>query len=536
LTADDEVIYSSCNTPAKSIAVSHKIASGYEVGKPVTGYVARSWATKVIKNTTRVLPFYPEGSGWKLAPGGYGGTLDVEKHFLLPDEITVLKATLFVSIHFGTDKAKAKFVDLRVNDVQKKGDVVWLYLEESSVGVEVSTAAYGTVDVTKEIRGGENTIRLRIGTPKFYHAHIHPGMRLIVTYSLTSEVAAAGKVFLRRYYFDNVEGRTGAWSIISFFVPEGAKNVNASLHLEIKDIEDSTYFGINTTDIAIYINSEEPFYKDGVNDPAEWPWYCYKIRDYYCYRDLGEDFDMELIFNITERLINGTNIVATYLNSYGDLHWGDDSVIIYSDPIENPEDSSYIEVYYELEEVPFGYGEIDLTKETLFESEPENPKTFEFNVTQPRSKIISSFAHVAQGFSSMLEVNATYDDEPWSTVFISPAIRATPEAVYISPKIWKVGTNYIRMRDFQPWGSTSPGNYILPWSSFEYTYIVKALVSYGDVFASETLAIEDAIQRLIEQLGGEEISAEEIQTDTKSIAGIRWLWGPSLFKLVAWES
>jgi hypothetical protein len=531
LTVDNEVIYSSCSTPAKNIAVSYKITSGYEVGKPVSGYIARAWVTKIVKNTTEIIPFYPEGSGW----GHPTRILEVSKKFLLPTNVTILNATLFVSIHFGTDKSQAVFTQLRVNGVQKKNDVVWLYLEESSVGGEVTTAAYGYVDVTKEIKAGENEISLEIGTP-FYHSHIHPGMRLVVTYSLPQEIAGANKTFKKRYYFDNVEGETGAWAILSFFIPEKAKNANATLHLKIKGIEDSTYRGINTTDISIYINSGQPFYIDGVNDPENSLLYCKRIRYYYCERDLSASRDVDLTFNITNRLINGTNVVAVYFNSYSDYHWGDEDAEIYSDPIDDPNNSSYVEVYYELEEAPFGYGEIDLTKEVLFGGEAENPKTFSFNLTEARSRIIESFTHIAQGFSSMLEVNATFNGLPWKKVFVSPAVRAVPEAAYIPPTIWSVGLNYIKMRDFQPGGSTSPGNYILPWTSFEYTYLVKGLVGYGSVFNSSQLAIEDAKNRLITQIGAEGINATDIQVDSKSVAGIRWLWGPSLFKIIAWSS
>jgi hypothetical protein len=98
-----------------------------------------------------------------------------------------------------------------------------------------------------------------------------------------------------------------------------------------------------------------------------------------------------------------------------------------------------------------------------------------------------------------------------------------------------VGVNHLELTDIQPGGSTSATNYILPWSSFEYTYLVKGLVGYGNIFNSSQLASDDAIQRLISQIGAEGISAESIEVDAQSVQGIQWLWGPSLFKILSWE-
>jgi len=345
LQTENETIYSSCNFTSKTISVAYALASGYEIGKPVSGYVARAWLTKYKKNTTQIIPFYPEGSGWT------GNPLEVTKSFSLPSNITIYNATLFVSVHFGTSKSQAEFQQLLVNGNQKKNNVVWLYLQEASGWYgEVTTAAYGYVDVTNDIQPGNNTIYLKIGTPN-YHSHLHPGFRLIVVYSLTQEMQAGSQTFKKRYYFDNVNGNTGAWSMLSFYIPENAKNINAKLHLNLKKVEDSTYSGMNTTDIKIYVNSKEPFYYDGINKEND-EYYCSRLRNYYCYRSLSSARDVILDFDITNKVINGTNVVSVYVNSYGDIHWGDKEAIIYSDPLNDPENSSYVEVSYEIDK-PF---------------------------------------------------------------------------------------------------------------------------------------------------------------------------------------
>ncbi|MBI5133614.1 MAG: hypothetical protein HZA83_02775, partial [Thaumarchaeota archaeon] len=437
-------------------------------------------------------------------------------------------ATLYVSIHFGTDKSQAEFQQLKVNGVQKKNDVNWLYLQESSSGGEITTAAFGLVDVTNETVAENNEIYVEIGTPK-YHSHLHPGMRLVVTYSLSETLSEANKTFKKRYYFDNVVGRRGAWATASFFIPPDAKNATAMLHLKAKNVDNTTdYWNRDATDVMVFVN-DSLYYKDGYQD--ENYWHCWS---YYHYNIVGV-MNPEYLFNITSKLVNGTNVVSAYFNNYGDCDWGNQDSQIYSDPLTDSNSSSYIEVSYSLEKLPFSYGEIDLTKEILFGGEAENPKTFSFNITPNQSRIINSFTHIAQGFSSMIEVYAWHEGSPENLVFKSPAVRAVPSTVYIQPVIWSVGNNSIRMRDFQPTGSTSPKNYILPWSSLEYSYTVKALVGYGSVFNTSELAIGDAKQRLTDQMGAESITSEDITIENKSVQGIRWLWGPSLFKTMVWE-
>ncbi|MFH7880590.1 MAG: hypothetical protein QXI09_01110 [Candidatus Aenigmatarchaeota archaeon] len=521
----NETLYSSCDKEGKNLAASYTLISGYEIGKPVSGYIARAWAKKFSKNTTKIIPFYPEGSGWT------GNRLEITKNFELPQNITINSAILFVSIHFGTSKSQAQFQQLVINGRQKKNDVIWLYLQEEVYGSEITTAAYGYVDVTNDVLPGNNSIYLVIGTP-FYHSHTHPGMRLIINYSLIEEMSLGNKSFYKRYYFDNVVGYTGSWSMVSFYIPENAKNVRANLNLNLKDVEDTRYFTINTTDIRVFINSDKPFYSDGVGD------YCYYYRDggYYCKRDIVGKKDVRLSFNITNQTKKGTNVISVYVNCYGDIHWGDKQSIIYSDPLNDPENSSYVEVYYEIDEPLYSYGEIDITKEKIFGGNASNPKIFYFNISEKEKKMIESFVHIAQGFSSMINVTVYNSTNLPTHIFLSPSPRVVPENVFINPKILSVGNNTIRLVDVQPNGGVSLTNYILPWSSFEYTYLVKGMVGYGNVFANLEDARIDAINRLITELGEEGIVALNIEIDTQSVQGIRWLWGPTRFRILIWDN
>lgn len=523
LEMENETIFSSCEEISGNIAISSRIESGIEIGKPAFGHIARAWARKVRKNTTEIVPFLPEGSGWT------GNNLTVEKKFTLPTEITIYNATLWVSAHFGTIQELAQFENLKVNGKQKKNDVVWLYKKEQYIfGSGTTTAAYGYVDVTNEIVPGNNTILLEIRTPN-YHSHIHPGMRLVVTYSLTQESKESEKIFRKRYYFDDVQGNTGSWAIASFFIPEHAKNISTRLHLNLKDVEDTfDRRGRNSSDILIYINSKYLFFNDS---------YCPNNED--CTPEFPVSIrgtkDVKLDFNITNVTINGTNVISVYVNCYGDNHWGRNKSRIYSDPINDPENSSYIEVYYELERPPYGYGEIDITREIIYGGNHSNPKEFNFTLNESQSKLLTTFTHIAQAFSWLVNISARNSTSSFKTVFTSPSPRAIPASVFIEPKIFSPGTNYLRIVDFLTGGSLSPANFILNYSSFEYTYLVKALVGYGNVFSTPEEAINDSIKRLENQLGTEGISYEEEVIENKTVQGIRYPWGPSLFKILVWE-
>ncbi len=520
LQTENQTIYSNCNDTGKIIAVASCLASGYEVGKPVSGYIARAWATKVTKNTTKIIPFLPEGSGWT------GRRFEVTKNFTLPENITIYDAKLYVSAHLGDSQENAEFEHLTVNGVEKKDEIVWLYLQEESW--RETTAVYGYANVTEELRPGNNSIYVSIKTPN-YHSHLHPGMRLVVTYSLTYDLYSSNRTVKKRFYFDNVVGRTGAWATLSFYIPEGAKNVSGRLHLNLKHVDDTRVWWWDTEDIRVYVNSDEPFYRD-----ASSTW-CYFFAEggYYCVRDFAGESDRVLDFDITSELVNGTNVVSVYVNCYGDYHWGRRNATIYSSPLRDPNGSSYVEISYTLDKPPILYGEIDITKELIFGGDAENPKQFDFNLTERESEVSESFVHIAQGFSSMIRTYAWFDNESETLVFESPAVRAVPENVYIPPSIWGVGENHVKLEDVQPGGSLSSTNYILPWSSLEYTYKVKGIVGYGEVFNSSSLAIQDAIQRLLNQTG--EIGLENVKYDTKAVHGIKWLWGPSLFKVLVWE-
>lgn len=509
LTIDGELIYQSCPYAGQSIATASRLETGYEVGKPVFGYVARAWLLSIENKTTqRVIDFNPQGSSYQR-----GRAFEVTKYFELPQNISILNGTFYVSLHYGSSQAAAEFISLLVNRVQLKAKVNWLYLKQLPGLPIYGTAAFGVLDVTQYLRPGENEVEVVIGTPELYHSHLHPGMRIVTTYKTNQTEWQYNESFRQRLYFDDVIGIRGVWNVFPFFIPPGATNVSAVLHLKAEGIENRLpqyVEGEWHEDVEVYLNSDDPIFVD----PTPLP-------------------NPEYTLNLTPYLQNGTNVLSVFMNCYGDVAWGSDRNRIYSNPFNEPELSSYVELSYQLKALPtLGYLQVDLTREVLYNSEPSNPKQASFNTSRP---VIQSFNHLATGFSSMVELKAR--GEEWVEVYESANVREVPTTIYISPQVFTIGKNYVWVRDFQPTGSTSLYNEILPWSSIEYTILVPAAVGYGDVFANRTQAIEDAVQRLLTLLQsyGIEFDPGQVQIQDKTVGGIRWLWGPSLFKLSAWE-
>jgi hypothetical protein len=64
----------------------------------------------------------------------------------------------------------------------------------------------------------------------------------------------------------------------------------------------------------------------------------------------------------------------------------------------------------------------------------------------------------------------------------------------------------------------------------------RASIGYGEVFNSSELAENDAVERLIEEVKDlVDVGSENVEAQSRTVGGIRWLWGPSLLKIIVWE-
>jgi hypothetical protein len=469
------------------------IISGIQRGQPVEGYVARAWATHLRKNTTQVITWEPEGAA------RWGGDLEIWKTFNL-NYTSLYKATLYVSIHY-TD-----LMSLTINGQEISGDINWLHTDSKG---GLGTAAFGEVDVTGRIQKGNNTVYILMEN-NVYNTHVHPGMRLEITYQ-TEELKEVSETVKERYYLDRIVshpnsgwwGRSGAWVMTSFYIPVNATILNVTYHIRAEDIEDTS-----STDCRIWFN-ESLF--DSFNPPPSQT--------------------VDRTYNFTGIASEGSNWIVAQFNYYifwGDTFVGRDDTIIYSDPLNDPEGSSYLEVEYRLPERKLYYGYIDVGVSENAGGPVGNPK--QFTVDFEDNSLIITFLHIAQLFSSLVSVDVWPEGQPSQRVFTSPVERAIPAKIYIDKSYFDASLpNYIEMDDFGCWDCD-----FLPETSLEYWIWLPSSVGYGRVNETSEGAEEDAVTRLNEVLGKYAV-ATSIETEVNSVAGVPTMWGPVELEVRVWN-
>lgn len=91
LTISTETIYSSCDTPTDKAAVSTRIESGYQPGKPVFGYIARAFLTSITNKRDSSFIYF----------GGYVGEGNISRELVLPPYDSILDA--YMELYIGDD-------------------------------------------------------------------------------------------------------------------------------------------------------------------------------------------------------------------------------------------------------------------------------------------------------------------------------------------------------------------------------------------------------------------------------------------------
>jgi len=229
-------------------------------------------------------------------------------------------------------------------------------------------------------------------------------------------------------------------------------------------------------------------------------------------------------------LKNGTNTVIAYFNSYGDYSWGDALTRIYSDPMADPDGSSFVEVNYTLPPVSH-YGQIEITQSKEFGGIDEVQKKVNFSFPSQAESIGDVFVNIAQQYSNNIRVRSEADtDPPTDTIFNSVAARDVPTKVFIPNStlaISYLSNNFIDARD-------NGGNFILRESSVDYTFYVKSFVGYGNVFSTSEEAGTDALLRLNNTLGPF-ISLQSAEIGSNNVTDVPSMWGPAIIEVRAWH-
>jgi hypothetical protein len=206
---------------------------------------------------------------------------------------------------------------------------------------------------------------------------------------------------------------------------------------------------------------------------------------------------------------------------------------------------SYIAINYTPNNPGLGYGEITLTLES-----PRIGDMIGFGSN-------SSFVYGGFQVPNVLRVNqakvTSYSSEYWTDKILVKPNSSSWVSVY---KLSDYGSTYQTLGD--PFAVQIPGhllepnkvNYIAVGTGLSasnstggsindkviYEVVVNSVVGYGNAFNSSEAAVSDAYNRLLSQIQPYvDVEANNIEINQQSISGIKWLWGPSLIKVVVWQ-
>ncbi len=479
------------------------LLSGYALNRSLEGYIARAWLNLASFNETKIISISPIGSGfknntcvkwlwWWCTKTVEGGNLTIVKSFDIPADIeTVVNAELMLSIH-------------------EEGGRVWIYVNDVLQHEEYyDDKVYERIPI-HNVTSGTNVIKIIQEMPSNYHAHTHPGFLLKVDYVRVRRLGyKENKTVVIDKRFPEIIASPSVWETFSFDIPRGDNITNATLHLEVLNVDDWGEIWVN--DNQVWVNSSAQ-------------------------GNMTIDLDILPYVNHENNVSTGeTNVIAPYF----DIESQNDY------PTENARgniiisNNSFVHLEYQKPETIQKYGLIPITHSFEFGGTAENDKSVEFPLSY--HELINAYVHLAQIYSWKVALAAWNENQTapvWDNTlkewvpeemqfFKSSTGRNVPSSIYIPiDMLVKNSTNYVEARDF---GGT--GNKILPESTIEYTYLAPAQVGYADVYETEIQAINDAINRLQELVAPYNITGE-VNYSVSSVTNVRWLWGPAEVKVV----
>ncbi|HSU72792.1 MAG TPA: hypothetical protein VLJ21_03005 [Candidatus Binatia bacterium] len=512
LWLDDDQIYARDSPAPISRASARTLISGFLTATPLKGYSSRVGATTVRRQTTSVIPFNTQGSGW------LGSQQSAGRHTL------------------------AKWINLSTNwTVDNASLAVSAYLQSTGDDWKILNMNNGSCNITRDQTGHQGNgyyqiydvkSCLVIGMNKFTsetrntgsRSKINPGMALRVDYHETVPVQNLTPRVSERYYFDNASsipgaaGKSGVWQVLPFHVPYDATNVSVFLQITGRGITDMTtggnfqsWTGSNKNkkdyDYIMFINENVPFASDA--SPSYNKTYNYTNAQ------------------LSSKIRNGTNFVLVYFNNYGDTAWGDNPVSIYAEPTVDINRSSFLELNYTRVVPPFTYVEVGLVKQVG----PPDALSKTGNFSFPSGVLMSRvFGHIAQRDVYRVTVSANDYNPPTTTVFTSPIEPAVPEEIAIPGNVLSISStakNYVKFADQDSLN-------IIENSSINYRFWVPTSVGFGAVYVNASDAEADALARLTRQMQPY-VTAVTLGYETKNSTAVPNLWGPAIAEVRVWK-
>lgn len=496
---EKRVIYQTSEAPndASSVSSISRLVSGHQIDKPSEGFQARARAVKSEANRTKVVNIPMMGSG------GPNLRLKLNKRFEV-NASEIHSAKIYFSAHWGESNFNSNEVQLNGQSLDIGGSNAedWDHYAEK----DGTTLGYDTADVTDEVQNGWNNFYLNFKNQNNHHVHIHPGTRIEVTYSSENQVNAEDN----REYFAKIEGegqnsnkKGGAWITKPFYIPENSTINNVSTRINVENIRDVS----GRSDLTVHLNDDR-VYAENLSGGG-----------------------MRTV-NLTENVSKGNNVLSIYANTFVDdgeitgFGGHPDDPTIYSNPQENPENSSSLYLDYDSPNSGLVYNKLELVTSEEVGGSPENPKQFS-DEFRDKVELSGVFINLAQLDSKNVTLSAGDDMDE---VFMSPREFATPTKIGVNRSLIEKG----EVNDFKVSEECNVKCSVLPETSIERHVLVPSQVGYGGLFENKSAAVKDANQRLQEQLG-EYANATEVDSDTLSTGNQPYLWGPASVKLVVWD-
>lgn len=507
---DTTVIYKTSDMPDSPETVSSisRLVSGHKIDEPSEGFQARARAVEATTNQTKVVNIPMMGSG------AYTNNLEVNRSFYVPAS-EIHNSTMYLSMKWGQSNFDSATVEINGQSAIDKADMDIDNSGKAHYG-------FGKVNVAEYVEPGWNNFNVVFpnqDSSNDYHAHFQPGTRIETVYTQDVEkVKSRDWEYLTDVFSEssNKNNKGGVWYNYPLQVPKDGDVDNATLQLDIRNLEDH-----RKDDLQVYLNDELIHNQSApINDIVE--------------------------LEFGDKLKPKTNVLSIYGNvklNEGNIedftHTGKNGPgpRIYSDPIN--EEGSRIKLSYESpgQELEFGLIELTWTNEIGSDiteplSSKSNPAYFSHEFDD-KFDIINTYLNVVQRNSINVTHRAGIDSQ--ELVYESSRTRANPSKIETGPELVSGGnTTEYWYKDTCYDGQQRNFCEVLPESSIEIELGLPSQVGYGELFENESAAVDDANQRLEEQLG-QFAEATEIEHDTASTGNQPYLWGPASVRLVIWR-
>ncbi len=235
---DDSLITTNGRNYSSAVAAA-SVVSGYKVGEPISGYIARAWTTKVVGRESQIIDISPLGSGFGNTYGR-GGNLTIVKPVEIPANATNISAELFLSLHEESGWVFV-FVNGVLQDIPSGNDCY------HPVG-----QCYDKIEI-HNLTAGLNLVHLELERPATYHSHTHPGTVLVVDYFNEKESSYyKEKEVYEELNLTHVTGSPCVWQTFPFHIPKNSELNSATLYLHVEGLDD--FLTVHVNQYAVHID------------------------------------------------------------------------------------------------------------------------------------------------------------------------------------------------------------------------------------------------------------------------------------------